>query len=219
MRRVNLLENVRRARVRYVNEKIRRRRLFERSAETRDKMVWQIAHESDRVAQQDGPPTGQKPASRARVERRKKHIPSKDSRFRHGVEKRTLPRVRIADKTHAAALLASRDLTLFAAMNRGEVAFELDDSLLSDTPVDFQLLFARTAKPHAAYRLAFQVRPHTLQTRQRIFKLGKLDRQSRLARLGAGRKYVENELRPIDYFRLQTLLQIARLPRRQIEIE
>ena len=214
-----MVDDVRRARVGDVNQQVGRRRLFERRSETRDQVVRQVADETDGVAQQNRAPTGKRPAPRPSVERREQHILRENVRIRRRVQERTLSGVRISDQADAAAFAARLDLALFAGMNFLQLPFQFDDFLLRDSFVDFELLFARAAEPDAAPRLPLEVRPHPFQPRERVLELRQFDRQTGFARLRPARENVENQLGSVDRFDFQPLFQIARLARRQVEVE
>ena len=70
-----------------------------------------------------------------------------------GVEKSALPRVRVSDETNPARLLTPFDFALLASVNLREFAFEIDDAFLRDSAVDFELLFAWSAKPDATFSI------------------------------------------------------------------
>ena len=90
-------------------------------------------------------------------------------------------------------------------MNLLQLPFQLDDFLLRDAFVDFELLFARAAEPDAAPRLPLEVRPHPLQPRERVFELRQFDRKASLPRLRSTRENVENQLGAVDRFDFQPL--------------
>ena len=89
---------------------------------------------------------------------------------------------------------------------------------LNQPPVDFQLLFTRTSHTDSQLH-AGQVRPHPLETRQRILELSEFDGQPSFIGLRVSREDIENQLGPIEHFDLQGSFEIARLAGGQIVVE
>ena len=61
--------------------------------------------------------------------------------------------------------------------------------------------------------------PHPGKTRQQILQLGQLDLQPAFAAAGTLSENIENELRPIENFAREQILQIAALRRRNLVVK
>jgi len=92
------------------------------------------------------------------------------------------------------------------------------DAFLREPKVNLQLLFTGAAHSNA-HRLSRKVRPHPFQTRQRVFQLSQLDRESRFVSSRAGRENVEDQLGPVEHFGARRLFEIADLSRREVVVE
>jgi hypothetical protein len=99
-----------------------------------------------------------------------------------------------------------------------QIALELLDAHGDAPPVRFELCFARTARTDAAAQprermsLAGKAREHIFQLRQ--FHLQAAFRSARPVR-----KYVEDQLRPVDDFDRGSFFEVALLRRREVVID
>ncbi len=93
-------------------------------------------------------------------------------------------------------LLAFAHLPGFSSLDVSEFAFESRSPLLNDSPIDFELLFARPAGADADDAShaddAFEVVPHGAQPRIGVFELRQFDLQLRFARRCPAGKDVED---------------------------
>ena len=113
-------------------------------------MVRQITNESDRIAQKDRSPAGEKPAAGAGVERGEKLVFDKDVRIGQPIEQCTFSGVRVADQTDGPSGGSPPDFAFFAVVNFVEFPFESGNPALGDSAVDFKLLFTRSAQSDPA---------------------------------------------------------------------
>ncbi len=84
--------------------------------------------------------------------------------------------------------------------------------------IGFQFCFAGTSSADPAAQTR-QCRRGADETRHQILQLRELDLQLAFARARAPGKDVENQLRSIDDFRLESFLEIPQLRRRQLVVE
>jgi hypothetical protein len=78
--------------------------------------------------------------------------------------------------------------------------------------IDFQLRLTRATRADTA-SLPRQVIPHPGKTRQKILQLSQLDLQAAFPALSALRKNVEYQLRTIENFAREQILQVPALRR------
>src|SRR5579883_263616 len=110
--------------------------------------------------------------------------------MRQNIEERGFTDVGITDKRHTRHLLAQRVLRCALTVYRPKFFFQFGNTGAYDAAVGLKLGFAGSFRADATVLLG-KVRPHTCQTRKKIFKLGKLDLCLRLARAGMLRKDIK----------------------------
>src|SRR5262249_43033863 len=105
------------------------------------------------------------------------------------------------------------------APDRLQFSLQLDDFVLQDTSVSFDLGFARTSKEPGTAALAFQVGPRTHKAAALVIEMRKLDLQR--AFLGARplAEDLEDKASTVENLGVQHLLEIALLHRRERMID
>ena len=119
-------------------------------------------------------------------------------------------------------------LALLAPINLRDLAAQERNPFLNHAAVNFDLPLARPARPHAAHRSrgrtaarprdALQVRPQSAKPRGRVLKLGQLDLQLRLPRLGPRGEDVEDQLASVDDLPPDRFFQPADLDRKSTRL-
>jgi hypothetical protein len=92
------------------------------------------------------------------------------------------------------------------------------DALSDAAAIRFQLRFARTSRPDSAAQPR-QGGSHPDQARQEVLQLGELDLQLSFLRPRPPGKNVENQLRPVDYFPVNRILDLSQLCGCQLIVE
>src|SRR4029453_2429519 len=95
--------------------------------------------------------------------------------------------------------------------DRFQLPFEPGNPFLYAAAIDFQLRLTRATRPDTA-GLPGQVMPHPGKPRQKILQLRQLYLQAAFPAPSALRKNIENQLRPIENFTGEQILQVPRLP-------
>ncbi len=173
-----------RARVEHVDEEVGEDGLLEGRLEGLDETVREIAHESDRVGEEERLSIGQLDAPRRGVEGGEELVLCEDVGPREQVEEGALSRVRVADDGGLANALVGALLALGLADPANLVEFFLDpvDAAAGETPVDLDLLLALAAGGGSAAlatarsaALPVEVRPHPGETGQGILHAREFD--------------------------------------------
>ncbi|MNU85057.1 hypothetical protein D3C71_747940 [compost metagenome] len=117
---------------------------------------------------------------------------------------------------HLAALGAMK---LAGANHLFKLALELDDTVLQQTTVGFDLGFTRTAHKPAAAALAFKVSPGPDQTTLLVIKMRQIDLQRAFLGGGTAAENLEDQASTVDDLGVQFFFEIALLHRRQRMID
>ena len=134
-----------------------------------------------------------------RVERGKQFVLCQYIGISERVHERAFAGVGIADQRDGHHAASRFDLAFFSFFDLLQVGLEIVDSFFDQPAIDFQLLLTRTTHTDAHFQTR-KVSPHVFQTRQRIFKLSKLDGQTRFVSLCSRGKDVENQFGSIQDF-------------------
>ncbi len=109
---------------------------------------------------------------------------------------------------HLAALGA---VQLAGAHDLFELALELDDLVLQQAAVGFDLGFARSTHEARTTALAFKVGPGTDQTALLVVEMRQFDLQRAFLGGGAAAEDFEDQARPVDDLGVPFLFEIALL--------
>ena len=116
----------------------------------------------------------------------------------------------------------ARHFALLAPGDFNQLTPQAIKPLLHNATIDFNLLFARTARANSHGRAAgdlSQVLPHGAQARRGVLQLRNLNLQLRLARGGAIGEDVQNKFTAINHLATQRLLESLQLTRRKIVVK
>ena len=195
---------------------------LERALERLDEAVGKAPHEADGVGEQHRLATGQRQASRRRVERGEQAVLREHAGIGEGVEQRRLAGVGVADdrdrgQPTALALLA---LEVAGAVELLEVAIELADPPQDAPAVDLEpRLAAAEAHADAAALLGEPGRRAAAQSGQAIAQQGQLDLRATFERVGVLGEDVEDHRRAVDRRAAEQALQVVLLGRGQLVVE
>src|SRR5690606_21277348 len=117
---------------------------------------------------------------------------------------------------HLAALGAMK---LASANHLFKLALELDDTVLQQTTVGFDLGFTRTAHEPATATLAFKVGPGPDQTTLLVIQMRQIDLQRAFLGGGTAAENLEDQASTVDDLGVQFFFEIALLHRRQRMID
>ena len=95
---------------------------------------------------------------------------------------------------------------------------EQRDAPAREAAVGLELRLAGAARADAAAE-ALEVLPHPAHARQVVFELRELDLQLALGRDGVLRENVEDQLRPVDDARVESVLEVALLRRVELVVD
>jgi hypothetical protein len=197
-----------------MDDQVGEERLLERRREPLYELVRQPADEADRVRDEVPAPVLLE-RTRGRVERLEEAIVHGHVRVRERVQKRRLPRVRIArksdnrDRGRPPALA----LRLAAALERAEPFLQDGDPAPRKPPVGLELRLPRPASPRAdAAARPLEVAPHASHAREVVLELGEFDLELALGAHGVQREDVEDELRPVEDADVERLLETPSFP-------
>ena len=192
--------------------------LLERRPEAGDQSVGKIANEANGVGEEDRAPAVELPTARARIEGGEELVGRQDVGARQPIQQRALAGIGVADEGDGHVVLAGLHLPLFPAVDLGDFGAEIVDPLLDEPAIDLELFLARPthADPHLEAR---QMGPQLLEPRQRILQLRQLHRQAGLVGAGPRGEDVEDHLGAVKNLRLQLLLEVADLGRREVVVE
>ena len=187
--------------------------LFERGAEGRDQLGWQIGDKANRVRQYRLVITRQREFAHRRVEGGKQQILGKDIGAGQAVEQGRFPGVCIADQRDHRP---GRALAPFAMQGpglaqMGQILAQFGHAIPDHPAIGLDLGFARSAKEAEAAALPFQVGPAADQTTSLIVEMGELDLKAPFRRGGPGAEYLQNQAGSVNYLDVQLLFQIPLL--------
>ena len=127
-------------------------------------------------------PAAETPTPGPRVERGKQLVLDQNAGFRQGVHQGALTRVGVANQRDRRHIPSAGDLAFLSRLDLRQLGFELLNPVRDQSPVFFELLFARAANSDAPL-VPREVGPHPLQTRHGVFQLCQLDLQMGLVGL------------------------------------
>ena len=135
--------------------------LLQGGAKSGHQLGRQIADETDRVGKDDFTPARQSDLPHGRVEGGEQHVLGQYLGLGQTIEQRRLAGVGVPDqgdgrKRHPPARVTVQPT---GAAHLVQFAFNTDDAIVDEAPVDFQLAFARPAKKSAAAALTLQMGP------------------------------------------------------------
>src|SRR5262249_32623691 len=102
--------------------------------------------------------------------------------------------------------LAAAPMQSAGTLHRFEIALDARDAVLDQTPVGFELRFARTAEKAEAATLAFEVRPGAHQPPLLVVEVRELDLQRALAGARAPAEDFENQPGAVEHLGVPRLL-------------
>ena len=115
------------------------------------------------------------------------------------------------------------DLALLALEDLAQLGPQEGQPVGDQPAVDLDLLFAgpsaADARGASAAGLPLQVGPHAPQPRRGVLQLGDLDLQLGLPGLGPAGEDVQDQLAAVEHPRLDALLEVADLRRREVVVE
>ena len=193
--------------------------LLECCGKALDQLVGQAPDETDSVRQQILPALDLEAAGR-RVERLEEPVADGDIGAGKCLQKRRLARVRVAgERDHrrlgaAARLPASGTLALEPA----QAAAQDRDPAARQPAIGLQLRLAGAAGAETATE-PLEVLPEPPHPGQVVLQLRQLDLQLPLRGHGVLGKDVEDQLRPVDHPRLEGVLELALLHRRELVVD
>ena len=156
------------------------RGFLQRRAEGRHQLVRQVANESHRVGEDDGPPSGNIQSPHRRIERREQLILDVDARVRQRVEQAsTCRRSCIRPGPPSGCPHGSRFWAIHRAPLRPTCSsrcLELADTVADQASIALELGLTRTAKADTAL-LPFEVSPAPDQSGRQVPQLRELDLQ------------------------------------------
>ena len=160
--------------VHHVDQQIGFAHLIQGRFERFDKMMRELADETDGVGEQERQIVDSDLADGS-VERGEEFVLGKDVGFAHEVHERGFADVGISDECdthHLAAVLAlGSHLTVDAL----EVFAKQSDAVVDDSAVSLNLRLTRTAVGAATAALTVKVRPHTCQSREHVLQMRHLN--------------------------------------------
>jgi len=194
-----------------------------------DEVMRQIFYEADGVTQEHFQASLESPLFRSRIESGKESVLNQNVGIGNFIEQCAFTGVCVTDDTNFEQLFPATDFPQLSFVDIYELLFQLGDSFLDDSSVDFELLFAGTSGADAAYDScggcaagtcnAVKVRPHSRQTRIGVFELGEVNLQLCLPCFRTGGEDVEDELAAVNDLFLDNLLEVANLGRREVIIK
>ena len=177
-----------------------------------------ILNETDRITQENRPPSGQLPPACSRVECGEKFVLYEHIGTRQTIHQSAFPCIGVTDQRNRSVFSTGRNRSLFPSLNHRQFAPQITNFFFDQAAVHFQLLFTRTPHPDTAFD-SRKVGPHLLEPGERIFKLRKFHRKACFACAGPMGKNIQNQFSPVDDFYAERFFQIARLRRTQVIIE
>jgi hypothetical protein len=201
-----------------VQQHVRRHRLLQRCTERCDEVVGQLADEADGVGDQRLHAGLQLDDARGGIQRGEEPVLDEELRSRQRAQDGGLAGVGVADEGGGELVGAALPLRGAAPGHDLELLAQVADAAADEAAVRLELRLARATEADTAADPR-QVRPHALQSWQHVLELRQLHLHLRLAAAGARGEDVEDQLGAVHDARLQRVLQVLALRRRQFLVE
>ena len=202
-----------------VEDEIGHEGLLERRGEALDQLVRQAADEAHRVGQQVLAAVDLEAAG-GRVERFEKTVTDGDVGAGESVQERRLPGIRVSGQRDDGRLGAPAGLPAGGALSLEgtQPAAQDGDPAAREPPVRLELSLAWASRADTAPE-PLEMLPEPAHARQVVLELRELDLQLSFGGDRVLREDVEDQLRPVDHPRLEGVLELTLLHRRELVVD